>query len=210
MFILANLLGPQSIFLAAVVMVPLLLSVFARATGAAGAAPTLVIRKWYASGDPNSDGVYVSIEGRRAGLIAWILSIVGIDALSELQVNSETVEFKSASLAGGVRRIISLSSISSTIYGYSKPWMQTLVIFAVTAAIISPLADSIVGGVFLGLVIGIIYFVLNRQLTVGLVEESGYGHIIQFKRSVIENKEINEAQAERVCRIIQALVQAKN
>ena len=210
MFILANLLGPQSIFLAGVVVVPLLLSVFARATGAAGAAPTLVIRKWYASGDPNSDGVYVSIEGRRAGLIAWLLSIVGIDALSELQVNAETVEFRSASLAGGVRRIIPLSSISSTIYGYSKPWMQTLVIFAITAAIIYPLAQSLVGGVFLGLIIAIIYFVLNSQLTVGLVEESGHGHIIQFKRSVIENKEINEAEAERVCRIIQALVQARN
>ena len=210
MFILANLLGPQSIFLAGVVMVPLLVSVLARATGAAGAAPTLVIRKWYASGDPNSDGFYVSIEGRRAGLIAWFLSIVGIDALSELQVNAETVEFRSASLAGGVRRIIPLSSISSTIYGYSKPWMQTLLIFAITAGIITSLADSIFGGVLLGVTIAIVYFVLNRQLTVGLVEESGHGHIIQFKRSVIENKEINEAQAERVCRIIQALVQAKN
>jgi len=210
MFILANLMGPQSIFMLGIVMVPILLSAFARITGMGGAAPTLVIRKWTANTEPDANHIYVFIEGRRAGLIAWLLSVLGIDAKTELVVSAEAVEFRSASLAGGVKRVIPLSSVSSTIYGYSKPWMQALLIFAIITALIGVLAESVVSGVLLGLIVAVIYFVLNRQLTVGLIEESGHGHIIQFKKSVIENQEINEKQAERVSRIIQALVQAKN
>ena len=41
------------------------------------------------------------------------------------------------------------------------------------------------------------------------VENSGVLNLIEFKRSVIENKEINEAQVGYVCQVIQYLIEAK-
>ncbi len=49
----------------------------------------------------------------------------------------------------------------------------------------------------------------STGVTIGFVEDSGWRYGIQFKRSVIENQDINEAQARYVCELIQALIEQK-
>ena len=50
---------------------------------------------------------------------------------------------------------------------------------------------------------------LNRSLTIGIIEVSGVVSGIQFKKSVIENVDVDQKQAEIGCELIQALVERK-
>ena len=56
--------------------------------------------------------------------------------------------------------------------------------------------------------IAILYYALNKTLTVGFTDSGGRLHEIPFTRSVVEGQVIDEAEASRVCDIIQRLVNA--
>ena len=61
----------------------------------------------------------------------------------------------------------------------------------------------------IGIIIGLIYYFLNRTLTLGFVENSGVVIGIRFKRSVIENVDINQIEAKHVCKLLQDLIEKK-
>ena len=90
----------------------------------------VVLKSWRANKHPDSKGYFVSISGREGGLIAWVLALMKIDPATTLKVNANRVEFIVASLAGSANRIIPLGSISSTYYGYHKPWMVASGLFS--------------------------------------------------------------------------------
>jgi len=62
----------------------------------------------------------------------------------------------------------------------------------------------------IGVGIALIYYFLNRTLTLGFVEVGGVISGIRFKRSVIENLDVNQTQAKAVCVIVQRLIEAKH
>jgi hypothetical protein len=183
----------------------------------------LVIKAWRAdaaSVDEMSN--HVKIAGRQGGLIAWALSLLGIDPTTTVQVDSERIKFSNASLAGSESRLIPLQSICSTYYGYHKPWktafMFVLLFIFLGATLGSGAAESgsaagalatLVVTTAIGVVVALAYYFLNRTLTLGFVEISGAVSGIRFKRSVIENVDINEEQAKSVCAVVQQLIDAK-
>lgn len=181
----------------------------------------LVIKAWKAENKPIDDkNNYVSITGRESGLIAWVLSLMGVDPTTTIRVGIDRVEFSSSSLAGTQSRLIPLQSICSTYYGYHKPWKAAVGILAFFLFFGTAIASAVTeggprnGGLSLGIaaagfVFAAIYYFLNRTLTLGFVEVSGVISGIHFKRSVIENIDINEAQAKTVCTIVQRLIEAK-
>jgi hypothetical protein len=61
----------------------------------------------------------------------------------------------------------------------------------------------------LGLIVGPLYYFLNKTLTVGIIENSGWVGGFAFKRSVIEGQNITEDQAYKVIDIIRTLIEAK-
>ena len=61
----------------------------------------------------------------------------------------------------------------------------------------------------IGTIIGVIYYFLNKHLTVGFVEVSGVVNAIAFKRSVIEGQNIDENQAQAVIELTQQLIDAR-
>jgi formate dehydrogenase assembly factor FdhD len=63
---------------------------------------------------------------------------------------------------------------------------------------------------FAATLISILYYVFNKTLTLGFVESSGIINSIRFKRSFIENMEINQEEAKKVCYIIQKLIEFRN
>lgn len=168
----------------------------------------LVIKAWKV--DEQADGgACARIVGRESGLIAWFLSLLRVDPTTTLMVSPDRIEFTSASLAGTQSRILPLQSICSSYYGYHKPWKIALGIFAFCLAV----AGSMHGGegfvALIGLVIAFVYYFLNRELTLGFVENSGVVIGIAFKRSVIENIDVNEEQAKKVCTLVQSLIEKK-
>jgi hypothetical protein len=175
----------------------------------------LVIKTWKAETKPiDTENNYVNIVGRRGGLISWLLSILGINPTTKILVGSARIEFTTASLAGTQSRMIPLEGICSTYYGYHKPWKVAASIIGIfvfigyncaqTGLLTAAFVITIVGAV-----IALAYYFLNRTLTLGFVENSGLVNGILFKRSVIENVDINHEQAKAVCVIVQRLIEAK-
>ncbi len=156
-----------------------------------------VITKWSISEvGALQDGNYVYIKGREAGLLSWLLSLVGIDPSVSISVNSKTILFEKGSLAGFDKRVIPIGSVCSTYYGYTKPWQAALVI---------GIALLPAGG--LGLIVGPLYYFLNKTTSFGFIENSGVSNGIQFKRSVIEGKNLSEKDALKTISIIQSLLE---
>jgi hypothetical protein len=158
----------------------------------------LVIKKWYASQTPNGEGNYVHLVGREAGLLAWLLARLGIDPTTEVEIKDSLILFTTGSLAGKQKRIIPMSSVCSSYYAYSKPWQLALFL----GAMLTPIF-------FIGLIIGPLFYYLNKQLMVGVVENSGWVGGFAFKRSVIEGQNIDEDQAYEVIKIIRSLIEAR-
>ena len=107
--------------------------------------------------------------------------------------------FEQGSLEGSVKRVIPMAKISSSYYGYTKPWKKAFIIGVVCGV----LTFWMMG---LGALVGVLYYFLNKTLTIGLVEVSGVVSSIDFKRSVIEGQSIDEDQAREVCDIIELLI----
>ena len=60
----------------------------------------LAIKKWYASTTKNENGNYVHLIGREAGLFAWLLSVIGIDPTTEIEISDNMIVFTAGSLSG--------------------------------------------------------------------------------------------------------------
>jgi hypothetical protein len=158
----------------------------------------LVIKKWYASHTANPQGNYVHLVGREAGLFAWFLSLIGIDPTTEIEIKENLIIFTAGSLSGREKRVIPMKSVCSAYYGYKKPWQAALLI----GILLLPLFG-------VGLIAGPLYYFLNKELTVGVVETSSWVGGFSFKRSVIEGQNIEEQNAYEVIDIIRSLIENK-
>jgi hypothetical protein len=158
----------------------------------------LVIKHWEANEEANANGNFVHLVGRQGGLLSWILSLFKIDPTSEVEVKGEQIKFTTSSLAGKQIRIIPVRCVTSAFYEYTKPWKTALVLTFVLLPVF-----------FIGLIIGPLYYILNKNLTVAVVEASGWTGSFAFKRSVIEGKNINEQEAYNLIEIIQTVIERK-
>ncbi len=174
----------------------------------------LVIKSWRAdTANPDPDGNMVAIECRQEGVLAYLLTVLGISPISTIKVGPVRVEFTTGSLEGFTRRMIPLSAICSTYYGYIRPLRAAIVLLLALLFIAVPVGFALhpIAGVicFLGsCVVAIAYYLLNKKLTLGFVENSGVISGIQFKRSLIEGQKIEEEDARRVCALVQSIIEA--
>ncbi len=182
----------------------------------------LVLKSWEVNESPvDREGNFIKIKGRQGGLISFFLSLAGIDPTVTVKINSQRLEFSKSSLAGGKTSFIPLPSLTSTHTGFHRPWQAALAFFIVSlflgsflGPVVGRLANGFlgflvsIGFILFGLVFGVVYYFLNREITLGFIEGSGVGYQIDFKRSVIENIDVNENRARQVCDIVQDLIQA--
>ena len=157
----------------------------------------LVIKDWIAKEAPDN-GVYIYIKGREAGLLSFLLSLLKVDPTTTLTVNGDNVLFEQGSLSGFSRRVIPLQNVCSGFYGYSKPWKEAVLLGVI-------LAIPTLG---IGIIVALVYYLLNKQLTLGVVEVSGIASSIAFKRSVIEGKKIDETEGAEVIKILEKRLKA--
>lgn len=207
--------------LGGVILLVVIASVLSRVRG--GNLSIYVITSWRAGSTPIDDqGTHVTIRGRAIGLWSWLLSLIGIEASILMNVTRDNVVFEVSSWSGFSRRVIPLPKVSSTLYGYTKPWIKALILFFVLSMLFSSLAGGIgnrmgnsiwltiqILGVLISIAVAILYYVFNKVLTLAVVEEAGPERSIRFKRSLIENQSIDEKQAASVVAIIQNLIDQK-
>lgn len=153
-----------------------------------------LVLKTFTVNEAAPDGIAVHIVGRKSGLIAWLLTVVGFDALTTLIVNETEISFKSSSLYGQMLKLVPISMISSTTCGYFKPFGFLLfgtvfavvgVIFAIGGIVAGALILIALGGILLGL-----YWTSKSMiisLTAGGMEPVG----LRLRPSVIHGMSIN-------------------
>ncbi len=165
----------------------------------------LVIKQWECGREANEAGNYVHLVGREGGLVSWLLSLIRIDPVSEVEVKEDLIKFTASSLAGKETRIIPIRWLTSAYYAYEKPWKIASIIVAIGLFLISV-------NVILGLLVsvaGVAYYVLNKNLSVAVVEASGWSGAFAFKRSVIEGQNIDEQAGQEVIDIIRERIESK-
>ena len=178
-------------------------------------AGAMVISEWHVGHQPNSSGAYVSIRGRQAGLLSWILSILGVERGVRLEADTRHIKFKEGDMGGSSTRVIHLDSVSSTYYGFKKPWAEAIAMVFVLGPIIVPMVvafiNSALGAIIGGLVtlgIAALYYMLNKRMTVGIVEHSGVQSQLVFKRSVLEGLQLDESTSAQASDVLQWLMDA--
>lgn len=147
--------------------------------------PALVLKQF--STDQYSGRVYVV--GRQPGFMGWLLSVIGVDANTELTVTPAEVTFRQASLFGETVTVCPVSRVACASAGYAKP-IEYLIIAGLTAVtVLIP-------------IVMIILFFLEKRMFI-MVETTGGGSFaIAFKRSLIEGVEVNQEKAKEVLQIL--------
>ena len=162
-----------------------------------------VIKSWSASDQPDGDGNYVNINGRAGGLVSWMLNLLDISPTVHMTVRADKIVFQKGSLEGSLHFLTPLENTCSMFYALKRPLKEAVILGIVLGA-----ATFFTFGI-LGIAIAILYYVLNKTLTIGFTDTGGRVSEIPFKRSVIEGQAIDEAEAARVCDIVQRLVDAR-
>lgn len=163
-----------------------------------------VIKSWAAS-DQQIQGTesLIKIEGRASGFLSWLLGLLEISPTVTLHVSTDKVSFEEGSLQGSVHYHTPLEHVCSTYFGYTKPWKEALVVGVLVGM-------ATFWMLFIpGIVVGILYYFLKKTLTLGYTDKGGFTHAISFQMSVIEGQKIDEAEAGRVCALMQQLVDAR-
>lgn len=154
----------------------------------------------------NPDGpCYVKLVGRKAGLIDWLLTLIGINTTTTLEVYEDHIEYTYGSLSGNVLEVIPLSKTSNLLCGLFRP-----VIFLVWAVIFF-IAAFVTYGVTLILTLLFVFLYFFRKSTlISIIPNSGSSTSVGFKRSLIEGQNITDEEAQQIVKIISKLVEDAN
>ena len=168
---------------------------------------SLIVKQFYASPTPNEAGNYVEIVARQGGLLGWIFSIFKIDPTYRMSVSYDELTHEATSFSGFRKSVVTTGSLSSSFYGYHKPYsnaLSILSIFLLTAysfeGLISNTADILI--CILGFAIAGVYYAVNKELLIGFSEINAKNYAMTIKRSVIEGKEITENDLKLIVEII--------
>jgi len=164
---------------------------------------------------------YVRLVGRKAGLVSFLMTILGIDTTTIFEVYEDRIEYSCSSLSGRFQELIPLVRVSNLCCGYFKP-----VLFFVFAVI------ALIGGFAVGMiaradgspelatpatVVGVIFsaiffvcYFLKKTIVVNVIPNSASPVAIAFKRSLIENQTITQEDARQIIDIITTLVSRAN
>lgn len=198
---------------AIIAQVAFIMAIARGVSGSQGGA--LVISQWSATTTPaDAEGTYVTVVARPEGVSSWIASLVGLQRIVDWRITASSVVIEVRSLSGYERRIIPIRHVTCIETGYARPWMAAAgIAFVVMSAgiglerAVDLGALATVSLILVGLAVAAVYYFLNRTFFLG-VREGTRESRIYFKRSVIENQEINEKQAHAVVSIVRSLVDA--
>lgn len=154
----------------------------------------------------NPDGpCYVRLVGRKSGLIDWLLTVCGVNTTTTLEVYADRIEYSYGSLSGNVLEVIPLSKVSNLLCGRFKP------VILLVLAVISFFAAFVTYGLSLILtVIFVVYYFLKKTTLISIIPNSASATAVAFKRSLIENKNISEEEAQQIIKMISELVEKAN
>jgi hypothetical protein len=145
---------------------------------------------------------FLRIEGRSSGLWSWVLSLCGIEPVSSLSCNKQSIKFEEAAIRYGKKTLdIPLIAVTGVATGISKPFGLLVlgIIFFILAAVgaFVPFMGS--GGISIPcLIIGVVFFLfysLKKQMYFSVYNGGDKPiAIIMAKKSIIEGQNVDEAK----------------
>jgi hypothetical protein len=184
-----------------------------------------VVTTWKANNQPIDDKQnYVHIRGRAMGIVSWFLSLLKISPTVSLEISNARIAISEGSLSGSANRVLPLENVCSTFYGYRKPIREAIALGVFLAIVCFNFfagsttqqgygfgvrtfnAGTGTLGALIGVAIAVVYYIFNKKLTVGFVENSGVINTIAFKGSMIEGQQVDEQSAKYVAELTQALI----
>jgi len=138
---------------------------------------------------------YVHIVARQAGVLAFLLSIIGIDSTTIFDLYEDRLEFIEGSLSGRLTTVMPLSAVSIATSGFVKPFIHL-----------------ILGILLLPVCIGIFFIIsyyLSKSLVVSIDSNGSSSITICLKRSVIEGVNMDENTAYAIVQRIKDLTLAQ-
>lgn len=173
--------------------------------------PTVVVTRYHV--EPAHDARKpIEIVGRASGIIGWLLTTLRLSDEMCLTVTSTDVAFKRASLKGELQDLVPLVHVASTTYGYAKPlWLLVLGAVALIMGVRNFGDSNMTAFVYLVVAAASLIRYFLQQTTLIQVETTGGGRLaLSFKRSVIENVNIDLAAAQRIAGRLNHAVLAAN
>lgn len=179
--------------------------------------PALVLRKFRVDSEPSKqEPPIVEVEGRKPGLIAFFLTLIGIDNTTTLWITRREVCFRAGSLFGEITSMVPLTAVASAHSGYAKPIGRLIaagvVLFLSFSMAVSAPRDLPVGGgtiILIGLVIALILvisYALGKKMALYVESSGGATFGLIFKRSVIEGVAVDIDRVKAVVDLIRELV----
>ena len=159
---------------------------------------------------------FLRIEGRRPGLISWVLSLMGISPVRTLVCNGQAIKFETvAERFGKKTQTIPRNAITEVQSGIDKPFLNLIfagisvlvgIIFALTIARYSGSTAALT--FFVGLVVGgifVAFYFLKRTVEFSILIGSRK-MTIRVKRSIIEGQSVSPEQYEAVAAALTAAI----
>ena len=148
---------------------------------------------------------YVRLVGRKAGLVDWILTLIGVNTTTTLEVYADRIEYSYGSLSGNVQEVIPLSKVSNLVCGHFKP-----VIYLVLAVVFLIAAFATFGMTLIFSALFLFLYFFRKSTLVSVIPNSGAQAAVAFKRSLIEGQNLTEEEAKEVIKVISGLVESAN
>lgn len=184
--------------------------------------PALALKKFVVTGEPSKqEAPLIDIEGRKPGLIAFVLTMMGIDTTTSLLVTPRDIRFRKGSLFGEITSMMPLTAVASAHAGFAKPIgyliAAGLIVFISLGAAIGAETGIrhsgfqgggvliAVVGIVIALILVIAYF-LSKKMAVFVESSGGATFGLIFKPSIIEGVTVDITKVKAVVDIIRELV----
>lgn len=179
--------------------------------------PALVLRQFTVSTAPSKpEPPVVEIEGRKPGLISFVLTILGIDNTTRLAITRREISFRTGSLFGEITSVVPLTAVASAHSGFAKPIAHLIaaaiiVLLSVGAAVGAPPRSPVSPGMILGVGLAVaavllVSYILGKKMALFVESSGGTIFGLVFKRGVIEGVPVDIDKVKAVVEIIRELV----
>jgi hypothetical protein len=150
----------------------------------------------------------VRVVGRAEGLISFILTIMGLSDQTHFELFEDKIFYRSNSLSLQIVNTVMLDHVNHTICTLYQPiWVLVFGAFQLLAALLSLLGVAFVGSLP-ALILGVLalfsayFFWTNRFLVMAIKTSSGDTFGIVFKRSIIENVEVDFGKVRNAMHLV--------
>ena len=172
----------------------------------------LVLRKFIVSTSAGkSDEAIVEIEGRKPGLIAWLLTAMGIDATTSLVITRRDITFRAGSFFGEMNSMMPMTAVATAHGGYSKPVEYLIAAGGLLLGGLGMLGED-EGWLGLVFLIGAGFFAamysLEKRMALSVESSGGAVFGLVFKRSLIEGVAVDVNKVKEVIAIIREMALA--